>query len=186
MPFVRGFLRVLHRRDRWGRPVDPDYGVDEGDIGEGGEGGAGQLPTFPGHRPGHGLPGHLREKLEEYLDSRPSHPIERPPWERPSWPPGPTDPDYGIPEEGGGGEAGQLPGEIEEGEELPGEIPSPPIGLPPGTIWPPLPPSAPPGTHWYLVYITGVGHRYGKFVVPDKPPARPHPPGRPEVDPTRR
>jgi hypothetical protein len=171
MPFVRGFLRVLKRRDRWGRPVDPDYGIDEGDLeAGGGEGEApGQgLPGFPG-RPGHGLPPSWGG------EHRPVQPLPRPPWERPHWPPGPTDPDFGIPEEGGGEDAGQLPGEIDP-TDPPDEIPAPPIELPPGSIWPPLPPSAPPGTHWYLMYISGVGHRYGKFVVPETPPQRPHPP----------
>jgi hypothetical protein len=173
MPFVKGFLRVMKRRDRFGRPVDPDYGIDEGEIeeGGGGEGGAGQLPVFPGHRPGNRPPGSW--------EGRPSHPIERPPWERPHWPPGPTDPDWGIPEEGGGENAGQLPGEIDP-EDPPEGIPMPPIALPPGSIWPPLPPSAPPGKHVFLVYISGVGHRYGVFDVPEKPerPERPerHPP----------
>jgi hypothetical protein len=179
MPFVRGFLRVL-TRDRFGRPVDPGYGVDEGD-GDGGEIGGG--PIFPGH-PGNRPPGSWT--------GRPSHPIERPPWERPAWPPGPTDPDFGVPEDGGGENAGQLPGELPpDGAIPPGDLtkplPKPPADLPPGSVWPPLPPTAPPGTHWFLVYISGVGHRYGKFVVPDTPPPRPQPdPGEPEVDPTRR
>jgi len=183
MPFVKGFLKVLKRRDRWGRPVDPGYGVEEGvDPGYGVEEGGGPIdPGFGwggGERPGNRPPGSW--------PGRPSHPIERPPWERPDWPPGPTDPEWGIPEEGGGEEAGQLPGEIDETDPPPG-VPTPPIELPPGSIWPPLPPTAPPGTHWFLIYISGVGHRYGKFVVPDTPPPRPRPdPGEPEVDPTRR
>ena len=50
MPMVRGFLRIIKRRDRWGRPVDPDYGIDEGDLEEGGgEDGA--------EYPDQGLPG---------------------------------------------------------------------------------------------------------------------------------
>jgi hypothetical protein len=186
MPRVKGFLRILRRRP--GEPVDPDYGIDEGELPEidpPGRPGQG-LPGWPG-RPGQGLPGSIRERLMELLEGRPSHPIERPPWERPAWPPGPTDPDWGIPEEGGGEDAGQLPGDPGDPGDWTKPIPKPPGDLPPGSIWPPLPPTAPPGTHWYLVYISGVGHRYGKFVVPDKPPARPErPPGGPEVDPTRR
>jgi hypothetical protein len=86
MPMVKGFLRVIRRRDRWGRPVDPDYGIDEG-----------ELPDIdePG-RPGQGLPGW------------PERPGNRPPggWggERPgNRPPGgwggrPVDPDWGVDE----------------------------------------------------------------------------------------
>jgi hypothetical protein len=195
MPRVKGFLRILRRRDHLGRPVDPDYGIDEGDLGGDGDLEGGQLPIWPG-RPGNRPPGSW--------GGRPSHPIERPPWERPEWPPGPTDPEWGIPEEGGGEDAGQLPGEIDP-EDPPPMIPTPPINLPPGSIWPPLPPTAPPGKHVFLVYISGVGHRYGVFTVPEKPekpvrpdrpaggpggtpPARPGPgaPGGPQVDPTRR
>ena len=155
MPFVKGFLRVIKRRDRWGRPVDPDYGIDEGAApGQG-------LPGSP-EAPDQGLPPSWGGFPE-----RPSHPIHPvlPPWERPHWPPGPTDPDWGI-DEGAG--AGQLPGEVDP-DDLPDLVPTPPIELPPGSIWPPLPPSAPPGKHWFLIYITGVGHRYGVFTVPEKP-----------------
>jgi hypothetical protein len=181
MPRVKGFLRILSRRDHLGRPVDPDYGIDEGelpDIDEPGRPGQG-LPGWPG-RPGQGLPGAIREMLRERWEGRPSHPIERPPWERPDWPPGPTDPEWGIPEEGGGEDAGQLPGEIDP-EDPPPMLPMPPIELPPGSIWPPLPPTAPPGKHWFLIYISGVGHRYGVFEVPERPekPERPERPDRP-------
>jgi hypothetical protein len=192
MPFVRGFLRILKRKDRWGRPVDPDYGIDEGEIGGGGD----EHPDHGGPplRPGHGLPPSWGGFPE-----RPSHPIA-PPWERPHWPPGPTDPDWGI--DAGGEIDNTLPGEIDP-EDPPTGIPLPPIALPPGSIWPPLPPSAPPGTHMFLMFISGVGYRYGVFTVPEKPekpvrperpaggpigrpPERPTPPGQPEVDPTRR
>jgi hypothetical protein len=173
MPRVKGFLRILSRRDHLGRPVDPGYGVDEGEIDEGGPidpgWGVGR-PERPGNRPpgswegrpGHGLP-------------RPPMP-DLPPWERPDWPPGPTDPDWGV-----DGPEGELPGEIDPEDPPPG-IPVPPIALPPGSIWPPLPPSAPPGKHWFLVYISGVGHRYGVFEVPERPekPERPPRPDRPE------
>jgi hypothetical protein len=37
MPRVKGYLRIIKRR-RPGGPVDPDYGIDEGDIEEGGGG----------------------------------------------------------------------------------------------------------------------------------------------------
>jgi hypothetical protein len=75
MPRVKGFLRIIKRRPGGGGPVDPDYGVDEGDI----EGGGGEIdhelpepppgiwppptighpvhPIAPGGSPG--TPGHL-------------------------------------------------------------------------------------------------------------------------------
>lgn len=46
MPRVSGFLRIHQRRDRWGRPVDPDYGIDEGDL-EGGSPDTGFNPDHP-------------------------------------------------------------------------------------------------------------------------------------------
>jgi hypothetical protein len=192
MPFVRGFLRLVKRKDRWGRPIDPDYGVDEGELPgidepDGEYPDQGLPPRFP-HRPGNRPPGSWRP------GERPGHGLplppkpDLPPWERPIWPPGPIDPDWGV-----DGPEGELPpGELPPEGIPPGDwtkpIPKPPPELPPGSIWPPLPPTAPPGTHWYLMYISGVGHRYGKFVVPDTPPPRPQPqpPGGPEVDPTRR
>jgi hypothetical protein len=184
MPRVAGFLRIIKRR---GRPVDPGYGVEEGvDPGYGVDEGLTPDQGLPGWG---GLPPYVSNRPPGSWTGRPSHPIARPPWERPAWPPGPTDPDWGVPEEGGGESAEQLPGEIplEPDNTLPPvpehpEIPTPPIALPPGSIWPPLPPEAPPGTHAFLIYISGVGHRYGVFTVPEKPvkPVRPDqglPPG---------
>jgi hypothetical protein len=108
MPFVRGFLRLVDRR---GRPVDPDYGIDEGEPGGG-------LPGEPGE-PGQGLPG------------RPERPGQGLPWPgypgRPGhglpWPGRPVDPDYGIDEIPG------LPGIPDQGPVLPGR-PGHPIERP--------------------------------------------------------
>jgi len=176
--------------ERTGRPVDPDYGVDEG------------YPGAPGH-PDHELPG------------RPGRP-PRPPGGRPIDPgfgwgggerPGhlpshggrPIDPGFGVEEGGDIGiwpvppEGGALPG-------VPGQ-PLPPVDPPPGTVWPPLPPSIPAGKAIALVAISGVGYRYVVITIPPagerpgvppaggvggRPPQRPTPPGQPEVDPTRR
>jgi hypothetical protein len=167
MPFVSGFLRI--RKRRRGDPVDPGYGIEEGvDPGYGVDVGEGPIdPDF-----GVGRPPHVSNRPPGSWTGRPSHPIERPPWEKPHWPPGPTDPDWGVPEEGGGEEAGQLPGEIDP-EDPPPVVPKPPMELPPGSIWPPLPPDAPTGKHMWLVYISGVGHRYGVFEVPEGPPPKP-------------
>lgn len=137
------------KRQGGGGPVDPDYGIDEGG------------------RPGQGLPGR---------PERPAHPIV-PPWERPDWPPGPVDPEWGIDE--GAEIDNELPGEIVDPEQPPPGIPSFPIELPPGSIWPPLPPGAPTGKHIWLVYISGVGHRYGVFEIPEELPPKPERPDRP-------
>jgi hypothetical protein len=154
------------RRDRFGRPVDPGYGVGEGgeidqglpddtaaiDPGYGVEGGA------PGHLPSWGRPG------------RPGHGLPRPPWERPSWPPGPVDPDWGIDAEQPEGPI-YIPGTPDNSLPLPpidGAPEIPTTKPPPGTVWPPLPPSAPPGRAALLVWISGVGFRYVVIEVPQR------------------
>jgi|HubBroStandDraft_3_1064219.scaffolds.fasta_scaffold389748_2 hypothetical protein len=115
-----------------------------------------------------------------------------PPPQRPGRPTRPTDPDYGIdegeiPPPGGG--AGQLPvWPIGPDHGLPpiAGQPLPPINPPPGTVWPPLPPSIPEGKTLVYAGIAGVGHRY--IVIDVKPPKPgqglpPSRPGRPEIDP---
>jgi integrin beta 8 len=181
MPYVRGFLRVMRRRDRWGRPVDPDYGVDVGEEGGGDEGGSpdqGFNPDYPWQGgPGGGYPG------------RPGQGLPRPPWggERPghglppSYPGRPTDPGYGVE---GGGEAGQLPlFPLEPGQGLPGEGGGAPgQGLPgdPGVIWPPLPPGI--GFHGrailgcYVYYNGRMNHHFIVVTIPERPD-RPVDPG---------
>lgn len=82
MPFVSGFLKV---RRRGGRPVDPDWGVDEGDIEEGGEypdqglpgGWGGQRPIDPGFgRPGRpGRPEGGGDRPSQGLPGGPIRPI---------------------------------------------------------------------------------------------------------------
>jgi hypothetical protein len=196
MPYVRGFLRVM-RRDRWGRPVDPDYGIDVGE--EGGEGGSpdhGFHPDYPWQGgPGGGYPG------------RPGQGLPRPPWggERPgqglppSYPGRPVDPGYGV--EGAG--SGQLP---VFPLEPPGAGGAPDQGLPqePGTIWPPLPDGG-IGFHGkavlgcYAYYGGAMHHHFVVVTIPDVPPERPGltppaggiggtPPPRPgsPIDPARR
>jgi len=145
-----------------GGPVDPGWGVDEGEGG------------FPGH-PDQGLPG------------RPPHVGNRPPGSGGDWRPGggwggehpstgpvrpgrPVDPGYGV----GSDHAGQLPvWPIEPthpiAPPIPGE-PNPPVDPPPGTVWPPLPPgSNVTGKALALVWIQGVGYRY--VVIQIEPPA---------------
>jgi hypothetical protein len=194
MPRVTGFLRVLPSRDRWGRPVDPDYGIDEGDIGIEGGGEAGQLPIYPG-RPGNRPPGSF--------PGRPGHGLP--------WPGLPVDPDWGV--EGGGYPDQGLPGRpgrpphvwprppggglpVDPGwgtggrpdrpdhglpiwPSIPGKpdnslppvegVDPPPTDPPPGTIWPPLPPEIPPGKAIALVAISGIGYRYAVITIPTPP-----------------
>jgi hypothetical protein len=216
MPRVSGWLRV-HTRDRFGRPVDPGYGVDEGDIGEGGgeeypDQGlpgrppgfwGGERPSWPG-RPGQGLPRPPRPTdpdwgiSEEHPDQglpggghfwgRPDQGLPRPPrpphvWPRPpgggglpvdpGWGTGgrPERPDHGLPI------FPSIPGKPDNSlPPVDGEEP-PPVDPPPGTIWPPLPPTIPPGKVIALVAISGVGYRYAVLTVPPPKPGQGLPAG---------
>jgi hypothetical protein len=187
MPFA--YIRYLRRHGRWGRPVDPGYGVEEGagpdqgmpvdpdyGVDEGAGVGGGPidpeypdqaLPGFPG-RPGHGLPwpGRPVDPGFGWGDrERPDRPDR--PGHLPAWPIRPGRPDLGLP-----------PGTPDQG--LPPEDP------PPGTIWPPIPPDFELGFHGkavLLAWIPRLGYRYVVVQIPETPPERP---GRPEVDPTRR
>ena len=162
------FIRFID--ERTGRPVDPDYGVDEGGHPDQG------LPGSPGRpsRPGH-------------LPARPGRPVDpgfgwgggEHPGHLPSYGGRPVDPGYGVDIEGGGGSAGQLPvWPIGPGQGLPPVAghPLPPIDPPPGTIWPPLPPSVPEGKVIALVAISGVGYRYTVLTVPPPKPDHSLPP----------
>ena len=128
-----------------GGPVDPGFG-----------GG------FPGqiHRPDQGLPGG---------GGRPNRPDQDLPW-------GSGRPDQGLPGQGGERPDQGLPplptdpGRPENPIVLPpsiGNLPVFPVapdntlpGVPPGVIWPPLPPNVPQGKALVLVAISGVGKRW--------------------------
>lgn len=140
----------LPERPGWGHPDQglppvspgyPDQGLPPGYPGRPSQG---LPPSFPGH-PSHG-------------PVRPGLPVD-PGWgvdagtgaeQLPIWPLDPEHPDQGLPPIAG--------------------LPLPPIDPPPGTIWPPLPPSIPEGKAIALVAISGVGYRYA---VIDVPPAAP-------------
>ena len=193
--YIAGWFEPRRQlRDRWGRPVDPGYGIDEGagpgqglpddefdgDPGYGVEEGAGPGQGLPGGPNRPGRPPHPGNRPPGSRPERPEHPSHRPPWgsrPRPEWPPGPTDPNWGVdapidtPDH-----PIHLPGAPDHG--LPGEPspehPIPPVAghpmppdLPPGSIWPPLPPDAPTGKHKFLIWIQGVGLRYGSFTIPE-------------------
>ena len=123
MPYVTGWAKVRvwvgpGRPDRPGRPVDPDYGVDEGvDPGWGVPEGGRPDQGLPGwawpERPGQGLPW-------PGYPGRPGQGLPRPPR--------PTDPDWGIDEGAGIGGGPVIPGY--PGQGLPGYPGRPGQGLP--------------------------------------------------------
>lgn len=153
MPFVRGFLKVGRR----GRPGRPDISLpDEGEDMTPDWGiEEGELPEVEPPDPPPGI-------WPPLTPEQPWRPIPgRPPvvGGGPARPERPTDPGFGI-EEGG---VGQLP------------------ELPPGTIWPPLPPGV-HGKFLALVLIgSGRGVRY-RYVVVDAGLRPGHPlPGHPDT-----
>ena len=152
MPFA--YIHFLDRPDL-DRPVDPGWGVEGGGRPDQG------LPGRPG-RPGQGLPG------------RPGFGGERP-GHLPSFggrPGRPVDPGFGVDEETGWP---PFVPEEETGEGEAGQLPT----LPPGAVWPPLPPEYPGGKALLLVWVPGVGYRYAAVDIPQRP-ERPERPGRPE------
>ena len=190
MPFVYGFLRRA-RRHGWrpGRPdiglpdpehpVDPDYGIEEGlpphvgggpilpeepDIDPPDPPVGIWPPMHPGDAwrpvdPGYGIPG----PLPPHVGGGPARPPGLPPvvGGGPARPERPTDPGFGVPE---GGEV------------------APPIALPPGMIWPPIPAH---GKWLALVVVFGMkgGPQYRYTVIDaDLRPGHglPRPPGLPD------
>jgi len=166
---IRGGYLNIGRRQRpgGGGPVDPDYGVDEGEPGypEGPEVSPpevdNELPTPP---PGIWPP---------LTPDQPWRPIDpgfgggRPPHvgggpARPPRPGQPPRPDQGLPGEGG-------------------EHPSHPIWQP-GTIWPPLPPGV-SGTYWALVLVKGSSGVQYRYVVIDADARPEHPIEEPDEPP---
>lgn len=161
---MRGQLAVIRFIDTSGRPIDPGFGVDGGGIPDQGFNpdypDQGLPPGSPGS-PSQGLPG------RPTFPGRPSHPIARPPWEAEVWPPGPTDPGWGVdaPEPGVPAPPIYIPIGPDQGlPPIAGHLPAP--DPPPGTIWPPLPPSAPEGKTALLVWLVGVGWRYMVVTIP--------------------
>lgn len=153
MPYVRGFLK-LGRRQRPGRPdiglpEEPDVGgPPDWGIEEGGDI-DNELPTPP---PGIWPPLTPEQPWRPIggRPERPGQPLPRPP--------------------GGGAHPGQPLPEDPEVE--------PPITLPPGSIWPPLPEGV-HGKYLALVFIAGGGHGYKyRYVVidADLKPGHPMPP----------
>jgi hypothetical protein len=194
------------RFDHQGRPIDPDYGVDEG--GHPDQGLPGGRPPHVGNRPPGSYPGRpdqgpvrpgrpvdpdwgIDEPEHIWGGGRPDQGLPRPPHTWPKPPGGglPVDPGWGVGGRPGFGDRPDhglpiwphVPGKPDN--TLPpveGEGP-PPTDPPPGTIWPPLPPSVPEGKAIVLIAISGVGYRYAVITVPPPKPGQGLPPQRPGV-----
>ena len=134
-------VRPGHLPAYGGRPVDPGYGVPLPPITE-------EPPVDPDF--GVGRPPHAGHPLPPTYPVRPDQGLPRPPhvWPRPPsppevWPPvtsPPISPEHPI-----------YP--VEPGS------PTHPIVLPPGAVWPPLPPSI-TGTVTCFVWVVGCGYRW--------------------------
>jgi hypothetical protein len=139
------------------------------------------LPSGPVY-PGHGLPGSQPRPDQGLPGGPPPHPwfpghIGRPDRPDQGLPGGgwPGHPDQGLPGSGGRPDQGlpplpPTPGHPENPIVLPpqaGNLPVFPVApdntlpeIPPGVVWPPLPPSVPQGKAIALVAISGVGYRW--------------------------
>jgi hypothetical protein len=127
---------------------------------------------------GYGDGGRRANVQNRYADYQAGGGRQRRPWDKikEQWPPSEDDPTWGVdaplehpdhPLHVPGEPSNALPGE----QPVRGHLPAigdhePPADMPPGTIWPPLPEDAPAGKHIFLVWISGVGLRYGSFEIP--------------------
>lgn len=148
--------------NRFGQPIDPDYGVGAGERPDN------ELPGMePPVDPGYGRPGFA-----------PGHPGNRPPFAPvrpwpPRYPPTIVDPGWGQ------GLPPLLPIIIGPGIPLPPVDggPPPPTDPPPGTIWPPLPPGGDlPSKAALLFWLEGVGYRYVMVDLSGSAAPKPQPP----------
>ena len=163
-----GYLNIGRRTRPGGGPVDPDYGVDEGEPG---------YPEGPEVSP---------PEVDNELPTPP--PGIWPPL-TPDQPWRPIDPGFGVggrpPHVGGGPARPPRPGQPARPDQgLPGEEgahPSHPI-FEPGTIWPPLPPGV-SGTYWALVLIKGPSGLHYRYVVVDADARPEHPIEEPDEPP---
>jgi hypothetical protein len=190
MPFVAGYLRLVGRGGRpdqglpgGGGPVDPDYGIGIEHPDQG-------LPEGPVD-PGYGVP----------LPPVVSHPIPPTVWPNPPSPGAPptypVDPGYGLPLPPTVWPQPPRPVDPAYGVPVPiapaHPIYLPPVGpnhdlpIPPGAVWPPLPPSV-TGQVMCLVWLVGIGYRWTtidaslKPAHPIVPPSAVPEPGHP-IDP---
>jgi hypothetical protein len=193
MPFVRGFLQRVNRR---GRPVDPDYGIEEGHPDQGLPGIDG--PVDPDYGIGIERPGHLPAYGGRPVD--PGYGIPLPPVIDNGLPGGGERPDQGLPP--------TYPVRPDQGLPRPPHVwPKPPmpptvwpppapvypshpiypggggtggsagtpdqgLPLPPGAVWPPLPGIN--GKVLCLVWVIGYGYRW-TVIDPSLKPSHPLP-----------
>jgi hypothetical protein len=180
-------------------PVDPGYGYPLPPVINNGLPSPGRpahpiYPTYPVD-PDYGLPSAPGVWPEPPIGTWPPPPPVRP--SHPIYPTRPTDPDYGL--DTGHRPSNELPGEG-EGEEhpdqgLPGRGPRPShpihpggggahpdheLPMPPGAVWPPLPPSV-QGPVMCFVWIVGVGYRW-TVIDPSLTPDQGLPGDQPEID----
>jgi hypothetical protein len=125
--------------------VDPGFGIPGLGGGNYPSGG----PVRPGRPtdPGYGRPGFIQGRPDQDLPWGPGRPDNT----LPPLPPDPNRPGNPI----------VLPPEISNGLPVHPLVPGNELpGVPPGVIWPPLPPSVPQGKAIALVAISGVGYRW--------------------------
>jgi hypothetical protein len=164
-------------------PVDPGWGISSDRPDQG-------LPPEGPVDPGYGYP--LPPVINNGLPATPGV------WPRPPRPTYPVDPDYGIPTDPEVWPQPPAPPEVWPPNSGPPLLPTHPIDpgggpdnelpLPPGSVWPPLPPSI-QGPIMCLIWIVGVGYRWTVIDPSLKPdhelpgagehPSHPIAPGRP-------
>lgn len=133
MPRVKGYLEIV---DGSGYP---DQGLPSR-----------ERPVDPGY--GFPLPPVVDNKPPSGPPGHPGHPLP---------PTYPTDPDYGLPTPPGIWPNPPVPPEVSEPvfPTLPIYIAPPDVELPPGAVWPPLPPIL-DGKFVAFVWVVGVGYRW--------------------------
>jgi len=199
-------LAVINFIDKHGRPVDPGFGVDEGgsiDNSLPGEGGNvdNSLPSRPGPvDPGFGVGFPLPPVIDNGFPVSPGHPSTGP-----VFPTYPVDPGYGLPSRPTvwpkppvgiwppphpvypslpiyptDGIDNSPPGQPEKPGGTPG-TPGHLPALPPGSVWPPLPPII-QGKILAFAWLVGIGYRW-VVIDPSLKPGFPLPgekPGHPD------
>jgi hypothetical protein len=197
MPFVKGYLeeKIIAEPGRpshpiapggttppWGieGPVDPGYGYPLPPVINGGP------PLYPdqGLPPVHGRPSHPIQPTYP-VDPDYGLPVAPGIWPQPpitTWPPPtPVHPSHPIYPSGGHPSHGLPPAPARPDQGLPpsGEHPEHPIELPPGSVYPPLPPSI-QGPILCFVWVVGVGYRWVS-IDPSLTPSHPiRMPGHPD------
>jgi hypothetical protein len=146
--------RPGHLPSRPGRPIDPGFGWPLPPV-------SSRPPVDPGWGVDEGAG--IDNSLPPTYPVRPGHGLPRPPHVWPL-PPRPTDPNYGV-DVPVSPEHPIYPAQPGPGHDLP---------IPPGAVWPPLPPDL-TGKVMCFVWIVGVGYRWTVIDTSLKP-SQPLPP----------